>query len=256
LKLCSTGCIIGRYTRRLVERWGSYLPKYGDPPFQQAPGIPANNTASGTQLQNGVSVNGNATNGTNSQSEGDSKTDIEDDLEEDEENSNSGAVESRRNQTTAVILLGVIGALFDLEAEKEGAGDNALALGMHMTRLTAKALMYLVELLVCCPGLKNPEDGDEHTTRYINALAVKRVICIPKANALSPAPSFSASKSNSAPITPRSITAVVWFLRLSTAPEFEFSSSSSRSSSISVSSSPSDCELVPFVAFPFTDTPF
>ena len=31
-----------------------------------------------------------------------------------------------------------------MEAEKEGAGDGALALGMHMTRLTAKALMYLV----------------------------------------------------------------------------------------------------------------
>ena len=150
--------------RQLVERWGSYLPKYGDPPFQQAPGIPANNTASGTQLQNGVTVNGNAANGTNSQSEGDDDTDIEDDLEEDEENSNSGAVESRRNQTTAVILLGVIGALFDLEAEKEGAGDNALALGMHMTRLTAKALMYLVLCSSPSSGFFNPGQQTSNST--------------------------------------------------------------------------------------------
>ena len=38
---------------------------------------------------------------------------------------------------------GVIGALFDLEAEKEGQKVE-LALGVNWTRLTAKALMYLV----------------------------------------------------------------------------------------------------------------
>ena len=38
---------------------------------------------------------------------------------------------------------GVIGALFDLEAEKEGQKVEP-ALGVNWTRLTAKALMYLV----------------------------------------------------------------------------------------------------------------
>ena len=38
---------------------------------------------------------------------------------------------------------GVIGALFDLEAEKEGQKLEP-ALGVNWTRLTAKALMYLV----------------------------------------------------------------------------------------------------------------
>ena len=40
-------------------------------------------------------------------------------------------------------ISGVIGALFDLEAEKEGQKAE-LALGVNWTRLTAKALMYLV----------------------------------------------------------------------------------------------------------------
>ena len=38
-----------------------------------------------------------------------------------------------RNQTTAVILLGVIGALFDLEAEKEGKLEMVV-LGNSLTR--------------------------------------------------------------------------------------------------------------------------
>ena len=45
-------------------------------------------------------------------------------------------------QTTAVILLGVIGALFDLEAQKDPRGE--VALDNHLERVTAKALMFLV----------------------------------------------------------------------------------------------------------------
>ena len=86
--------------------------------------------------------------------------------EEDDPN----AAIARRNQTTAVILCGVIGALFDLEQETAGnhsrvlillmlqccsgfyfilhcAGNKdpgVIALGGHLTRLTARALMYLV----------------------------------------------------------------------------------------------------------------
>ena len=39
-------------------------------------------------------------------------------------------------QTTAVILLGVIGALFDMEAEKEATDGSSetVALGPHLTR--------------------------------------------------------------------------------------------------------------------------
>ena len=59
------------------------------------------------------------------------------------EEEDPGAAATRRNQTTAVILCGVIGALFDLEQEG-GAGRDAAVLGGGMTRLTARALMYLV----------------------------------------------------------------------------------------------------------------
>ena len=143
--------------RHLVEIWGSYLPKYGDPPFQQTGGIGTNNTVNTPPVQNGVtSTNGSTAITSAAQPEGDDDTDVEDDLDDDDENANPGAVESRRNQTTAVILLGVMGALFDLEAEKEGAGENALALGMHMTRLTAKALMYLVLCSSPSSGFYNP----------------------------------------------------------------------------------------------------
>ena len=46
------------------------------------------------------------------------------------------------SQTTAVILLGVIGALFDLEAQRDPEGE--VALDNHLERVTAKALMFLV----------------------------------------------------------------------------------------------------------------
>ena len=45
--------------------------------------------------------------------------------------------------TKILAFSGVIGALFDLEAEKEGQKVEP-ALGINWTRLTAKALMYLV----------------------------------------------------------------------------------------------------------------
>lgn len=109
--------------KHLVEAWGQYLPKYGDPPFQM------NNSLV------------NAHNGTNGVDNPNNEEEEEGDDEEIEDESNSSAVQAQRNETTAVILLGVIGALFDLEAEKEG---KEVALGNHLTRLTAKALMFLV----------------------------------------------------------------------------------------------------------------
>merc|ERR1719245_2972861 len=60
-----------------------------------------------------------------------------------EEDDPSAAV-TRRNQTTAVILCGVIGALFDLEQEQGGKESAQVSLSGNLTRLTAKALMYLV----------------------------------------------------------------------------------------------------------------
>ena len=68
--------------------------------------------------------------------------DLDDDLDELEDGVDEDVMKLRRNQSTAVILLGVIGALFDLEADKKGEAE--LALGTHLTRLTAKALMFLV----------------------------------------------------------------------------------------------------------------
>ena len=108
--------------KHLVDVWGHYLPKYGDPPFQGT--MPPSH-------QNGVNGNGDVG--------GSEEEEVED--EEEEEEANSSAAQAKRNQTTAVILLGVIGALFDLEAEKE---NKDVALGNHLTRLTAKALMFLV----------------------------------------------------------------------------------------------------------------
>ena len=105
--------------KHLVDVWGAYLPKYGDPPFQSS------------NLNNGHS---------NQDSASQHEDDLDDDL--DEEEGDEDQIKHRRNQSTAVILLGVIGALFDLEADKKGEAD--LALGTHLTRLTAKALMFLV----------------------------------------------------------------------------------------------------------------
>ena len=111
--------IAGR--KHLVEKWRSYLPKYGDPPFQQQNGQNGNNMSNGG---------------------GTEEEEMEEEEEEDPDESSS-MIEYRRNQTTAVILFGVIGALFDLEAEREG-DLNSVALGIEMTRSTVKALMFLV----------------------------------------------------------------------------------------------------------------
>lgn len=62
-----------------------------------------------------------------------------------EDEGDPSAVVARRNQTTAVILCGVLGALFDLEQERAGGSNvDPPALGTVLVRLTAKALMYLV----------------------------------------------------------------------------------------------------------------
>ncbi len=125
-----------RGRKHLVETWGQYLPKYGDPNFR----LQHDNNGSGAGANHNGGGNGDdpaaAAGMPNASNE-------EDEVEEDEEDeeTNSSAVQAKRNQTTAVILLGVIGALFDLEAEKEG---KEVALGNHLERVTAKALMYLV----------------------------------------------------------------------------------------------------------------
>ncbi len=116
--------------KHLVDAWGQYLPKYGDPPFQ--------NSASGSGV-NGSTASGAASTSENG-GEDEELADEEDD-EEEEANNSSAVLQAKRNQTTAVILLGVIGALFDLEAEKDG---EEVALDNNLTRLTAKALMFLL----------------------------------------------------------------------------------------------------------------
>merc|ERR1719244_1168403 len=116
----------------LVEAWSGYIPKYGDPPFQP--------------VQHNGSINGGVANGPTTGTPGQVNGGLEEDEEErPDDDSDPGAALARRNQTTAVILCGVIGALFDLEHERSGVKDSSpAALGTNMTRLTAKALMYLV----------------------------------------------------------------------------------------------------------------
>jgi len=124
----------------LVEAWAGYIPKYGDPPFQ-AQG--STGGGSGTSLTNGNGMNNNHINGG---ANGSPPVQLVDEEEEERpEDDDPSAAAARRNQTTAVILCGVIGALFDMEQEKSGSKDGSqCALGVGMTRLTAKALMYLV----------------------------------------------------------------------------------------------------------------
>ena len=62
-----------------------------------------------------------------------------------EDEGDPSAAAARRNQTTAVILCGVLGALFDLEQERAASrAAHTPALNTALTRHTAKALMYLV----------------------------------------------------------------------------------------------------------------
>ena len=109
--------------RHLVEQWKQFLPKYGDPPFQNGANSVSNMTSA---------VNNNP-----------GEEDEMDEEDEDESEENSSSIAYRRNQTTAVILFGVIGSLFDLEAENS-EDSNFGALGVDLTRSTAKALMFLV----------------------------------------------------------------------------------------------------------------
>ena len=125
--------------KHLVETWGQYLPKYGDPPFQQA--MLQNGHSTGENSNSaGTPMSNNASNG-GSNGENGGHEDLEMDEDELDDEVSSAAVQAKRNQTTAVILLGVIGALFDLPGEREG---KEASLDSHLTRLTAKALMYLV----------------------------------------------------------------------------------------------------------------
>ena len=71
--------------KHLVEMWGAYLPKYGDPPFQQ-----------------------NINNGHNSETASAHEDDLDDDLDEEGEDADEDVLKLRRNQSTAVILLGII----------------------------------------------------------------------------------------------------------------------------------------------------
>ena len=108
--------------KHLVDIWGAYLPKFGDPPFQGS-----NNLNNGHEDPAAAAI---------------AHPDDDDLDDHDEEEGDEDVLQHRRNQKTAVILLGVIGALFDLESENKG--ESEVALGAQMVRLTAKALMYLV----------------------------------------------------------------------------------------------------------------
>merc|ERR1719244_1110405 len=124
----------------LVEAWAGYIPKYGDPPFQAQGNTGVGN---GAGLANGNGINNNHINGGANGTPSVQLVDEED--EERPEDDDPSAAAAKRNQTTAVILCGVIGSLFDLELEKEtDKSGHVAALDTSMTRLTAKALMYLV----------------------------------------------------------------------------------------------------------------
>merc|ERR1719300_848727 len=111
----------------LVEAWGGYIPKYGDPPFQ----VPGN-------VSNGSITNGNGqhVNVSTGNSQISCNQFVDEDEEERPEDDDPSAAAARRNQTTAVILCGVIGALFDIEQEKSDVKDeSSCALGVGMTRI-------------------------------------------------------------------------------------------------------------------------
>ena len=73
--------------KHLVEVWGAYLPKFGDPPFQ-----------SPNNLNNGHE---------DTHSHHEAEDDL-DELDDEDDDSNDDVLRHRRNQTTAVILLGTI----------------------------------------------------------------------------------------------------------------------------------------------------
>jgi len=121
--------------KQLAEAWAEFIPKYGDPPFQSQVSAPAQTNGGGS----------NGSNGNVPPNNGQLLTLEEDEDERPEDEGDPSAVAARRNQTTAVILCGVLGALFDLEQERAGGSSaDPPALGTVLVRLTAKALMYLV----------------------------------------------------------------------------------------------------------------
>ena len=78
----------------MVELWGAYLPKYGDPPFQNGHGA-----GHGSSSQNSSETHSNASQ--NATEPDDLDDDLDEDLDDDED-----VMKLRRNQSTAVILLG------------------------------------------------------------------------------------------------------------------------------------------------------
>eukprot|EP00088_Acartia_fossae_P013682 TRINITY_DN17239_c0_g1_i1.p1 TRINITY_DN17239_c0_g1~~TRINITY_DN17239_c0_g1_i1.p1 ORF type:complete len:481 (-),score=87.08 TRINITY_DN17239_c0_g1_i1:117-1421(-) len=125
--------------KHLVEIWGHYVPKYGDPPFQMT--AAANSLSTGGSSAAGGAAAGN---GTSAMANGNGNTVHIDEEEERPDEDDSSAAAAKRNQITAVILCGVIGSLFDLQLEKEVDSKETPALDTNMTRLTGKALMFLV----------------------------------------------------------------------------------------------------------------
>ncbi|XP_023324405.1 WD repeat-containing protein 7 isoform X4 [Eurytemora carolleeae] len=119
--------------KHLVEIWSPYVPKFGDPPFQTSHNlINGTNTGASSPPPEPQHID-----------EEDERASSARDFRPDEDDPSAAA--AKRNQTTAVILCGVIGALFDLELEKDEKKEGGIpALDTVMTRLTAKALMYLV----------------------------------------------------------------------------------------------------------------
>lgn len=84
--------------KHLVDQWGAYLPKYGDPPFQNSTAI----------------NNGHQPNASNSENSSIHEDDLDDDLDEDADDLDDDVMKLRRNQSTAVILLGKFNTVSNL----------------------------------------------------------------------------------------------------------------------------------------------
>ncbi|XP_037931980.1 WD repeat-containing protein 7-like, partial [Teleopsis dalmanni] len=149
-----------RGRKQLVESWAQYLPLYthSEPIVQQQNANPAQNVNS-TNGQNSTG-NGVATNGENQ----------EEDYEEEEEEiirKPSSLSELKRKQTTAVILLGVIGAEFGQDISQDSPSHQRITnerrkssvvesfgIANNLARLTSMALAHL---LYAPPSAKLPQ---------------------------------------------------------------------------------------------------
>ncbi|GIY45623.1 WD repeat-containing protein 7 [Caerostris extrusa] len=133
--------------KQLVEEWAPYLPNYGEPypkPQNSAPQAATDDIANVTPAQSSTNYNNNVSNSgavTNDESSvntnnqgaqikeehsSDEEEGDEHSLEETSSSRPSSATEGKRKQTTAIVLLGVIGAEYghEIETNKKKTPDD------------------------------------------------------------------------------------------------------------------------------------